>query len=141
MLTAAAAGVVVIHHALAAAGLLKRHPCADRDHDATGFVAGDHWLGAQLESGAVIPRLEGGAVDVQVAAAHTRRFYLKHHIAEARRGVGEVAQLELAVTDKHYAFHAILPSVLARRAPVQGAHHDPVYHGTSDTRRWLRCRD
>src|SRR6516164_4972916 len=112
MLTAAATSVVVIHHALAAAGLLGRHPCADRDHDATGFVAGDHWLSPQLESRAVIPRLEGGAVDVQVTAAHTRRFYLKHHIAGARRGVGEVSQLQLAVTDKHDAFHAILPRAL-----------------------------
>jgi hypothetical protein len=50
-----------------------------------------------------------GAVDVQVATAHTRRSYLEHYIAGARRGVGKVAQLELAITDEHDAFHAILP--------------------------------
>src|SRR4029450_8138609 len=73
MLTAAATGVVVIHHPLAAASLLGSHPCADCDHDPAGLVAGDHWLGATLESRAGIPRLKGGAVDVQVTAAHTRR--------------------------------------------------------------------
>jgi hypothetical protein len=121
MLTAAATGVVVIHHALATAGLLGRHPCADRDHDAAGLVTGDHWLGAPLESRAVIRGLEGGAVDVQVAAAHTRGFYLEYDVAEARRGVGKIAQLELAVTDKHDAFHAILRSVLANARRCEGA--------------------
>ena len=71
--------------------LFGRHPCADFDHNAAGLVAGDHWLSATFDSRAGIPGLEGGAVDVQVAAAHTPRFYLKHYIAGARRGVGEVA--------------------------------------------------
>jgi hypothetical protein len=91
MLTAAATGVVVIHHPLAAASLLGSHPGADGDHDPAGLVAGDHRLGATLESRAGIPRLKGGAVDVQVTAAHTRRFDLEHHVAGTRRGVGEVA--------------------------------------------------
>jgi hypothetical protein len=45
---------------------------------------------------------------MQVAAAHARSLYFEHHIAGAWRGVGEVAQLKLSVTDKHDAFHAIL---------------------------------
>src|SRR5262245_15811786 len=127
MLAAAASGVMVIHHPLAAASLLGSHPCADCGHDPAGLVPGDHWLGATLESRAGIPRLEGSTVDVQVTAAHTRRFDLEHHVAGTRRGVGEVAQFELAVTDKHDAFHAILPrafwSTRAIRRPACLHHH------------------
>src|SRR5262245_48106407 len=110
MLTAAATGVVVIHHPLLKARLLGRHSCADRDHDAARLVAGDHWLGAAVETRAGIPSLESGAVDVEVAATHARSLYLEHHVARAGRGIGKVAQLELPVTDKHDAFHATLPS-------------------------------
>src|SRR5215831_12385970 len=115
MLTAAATGVVVIHHALAAAGFLGRNSCADSDYDAAGLVARDHRLGAAFESGASIAGLEGGAVNVQVAAAHTRCLYLEHRVAGARRGVGKVTQLKLPVTDKHIAFHAILPTAFFSR--------------------------
>jgi len=65
---------------------------------------------------------------VQVTAAHTRRFYLEHYVAGTRRGVGEVAQLELPVADKHDAFHAILPRVFSRDARWVGVRQAPAYH-------------
>ena len=48
MLAAAAALVVVVHDALADAGLLRRHAGADGGDDAAGLVAGDHRLGRRL---------------------------------------------------------------------------------------------
>src|SRR5262245_49165732 len=117
MLTAATTSIVVIHYPLARSRLLRRHACANRDHDTAGLVAGDYRFGSAFESRAGIAGLETGAIDVQVTAAHTRRLYLEHHIARARRGIGKIAQLELPVTNKHHALHAnLLPSVPSTRA-------------------------
>jgi hypothetical protein len=68
---------------------------------------------------------------VQVTAAHTRRFDLEHHVAGTRRGVGEVAEFELAVTDKNDAFHAILPRAFWLDARWLGMRQTPAYHATS----------
>ena len=118
MLASLAAGVVVIHHALADAGFPVRHPGADRDDDAAGLVSGDHGFGAALESGGRIARLEARAIDVQVAAAHAGRLDLEHHVARAGRRVGELAQFELPVPGEHDAFHAIPTDVCSTRTSL-----------------------
>src|SRR5205085_9267115 len=89
------------------------------------LVSGNDALGAPDAAGHRAAWLGGRPVIVQVAAAHARRLDLEHHVARARRGVGEVAQLELSVTEKHHAFHASL----LIRSPLRGAR--------SDTRRWV----
>jgi hypothetical protein len=110
MLAAAAAGVVVIHHALPDARLVRRDAGAERDHDTARLVPGDHRVGAAFESRRGVAWLEARAIDVQVAAAHSRSLDLEHHVARARSRIGKVAQLELAVTDKHDAFHGNPPA-------------------------------
>src|SRR5262249_37053940 len=88
--------------------LLRRHRGANGSNDAAWLVAGNDRLGAALEAGGGIPRLEARAVDVQVAAAHAGGLDLQHHLARPGRGLGELAQLELAVTEKHHALHVTL---------------------------------
>src|SRR3954471_17527343 len=137
MLAPSATGIVVIHDALADAGFPLRHPHADRHDHATGLVAGNHGLGTALEAGACIAGLERSAVDVQIAAAHPRGLDLEHDVARAGRGVGKVTQLELAVTDKHHALHAILLGYLldgCRRGTSELSLKSPT-ESTADLRR------
>src|SRR2546425_12706859 len=99
MLAAAASLVVVIHHALADAGLTRRHAGADGGDDAAGLMPGDHH--APLDAPGHLAGREGGAVGVQIAAAHARRLDLEDDLARAWRGVGELPELQLAVAEKH----------------------------------------
>src|SRR5262249_53367458 len=54
-------------------------------------------------------RIGRGAVVVQVAAAHARGLDLEDHVARAGCRIGELSELELAISEKHDAFHGPPP--------------------------------
>ena len=109
VLAGAAAVVMVVHHALADPGF----PVGDggaycHDH-AAGLVTGDH-AGRPLDAtGDDSTRIGRGAVGVQVAAAHARGLDLEDHVARAGCRIGEPSQLQLAISEKHDAFHGSPP--------------------------------
>jgi hypothetical protein len=108
VLAIAAAVVVVIHHALADAGLLLGDAGAHRRDDPARLVAGDH-SGLPLDaSGHRLGRLGRRAIVVQVAAAHARGLDLENHVSRARCRIRELLQLELSISDEHDAFHGLL---------------------------------
>src|SRR5262249_5307518 len=122
MLALAAAVVVVVHHALLDARFLLGDGGAQRGDDAAGLVPGDH---ARLPRDAArhdAARIGRGALVVQVAAAHARGLDLEDHVSGAGGRIGKLSQLQLAVSNKHDAFHgflrgAILPDSLTARGP------------------------
>src|SRR5262249_16661428 len=115
VLAVAAAVVMVVHHALAD----PRFPVGDgaahrRDH-AAGLVTGDHAGGPLDAARDAATRIGRGAVVVQVAAAHARGLDLKDHVARAGCRIGELSELELAISEKHDAFHGPPPVRGVRR--------------------------
>src|SRR5687768_3568487 len=93
MLAVAAAVVVMVHHALADPGLLVGDTGAHRGDDATGLVASNH-AGLSLDAARHRPgRMGGGAIVVQVAAAHARCLDLEDHVPRAWRWIGELPEL------------------------------------------------
>src|SRR5262249_21908674 len=101
--------VMVVHHALADPGF----PVGDggahcRDH-AAGLVTGDHAGRALDATRDDSTRIGRGAVGVQVAAAHARGLDLEDHVARAGCRIGELPELELAISEKHDAFHGPPP--------------------------------
>src|SRR5262245_6032893 len=87
--------------------------CGD---DAARLVTGDHAsrpLDATRDDAA---RIDRGAVGVQVAAAHARGLDLEDHVARAGCRIGEPSQLQLAISEKHDAFHGPPPVRGNRRA-------------------------
>jgi hypothetical protein len=68
-------------------------------------VAGDHRLRAARKAGGRVARLERSAIDMQVRAAHAGGLDLEHDVARPRRGIGKLAQRELAVTEEDDAEH------------------------------------
>jgi hypothetical protein len=107
---------MVVHHALADPGFPVGDGAAHcRDH-AAGLVTGDHAgrpLDATSDDSTWIGR---GAVGVQVAAAHARGLDLEDHVARAGCRIGELSELELAISEKHDAFHGSPPVRGVRRA-------------------------
>src|SRR5262249_30241856 len=110
VLAGAAAGVVMVHHALPDARLLLGNARAERDHHAAGLVPGDHGLRAARKARGGVARLEARAIHVQVRATHARGLDLEHDIARPRRRIGKLAQRELAVTEEGYAEHGRAPT-------------------------------
>src|SRR5689334_22795231 len=109
VLADAAAAIVVLHHALADARLLLGYTLPDRDDDTARLMAGDHRTAIaepKRRRGALPFR---GAIEFQVAAAHAGGLDLQHDLARARRGIGELAQLELAPAQKDNSLHGALP--------------------------------
>src|SRR3984893_4992360 len=96
VLSVAAAIVMVVHHALAD----------------PGFLVGDG--GAHCRDDAT--RIGRGAVVVQVAAAHARGLDLEDHVARAGYRIGELSELQLAISEKPAAFHGPPPLRGVRRA-------------------------
>ena len=45
---------------------------------------------------------------MQVAAAHAGGLDLEDHVPRARRRIGELPELQLAITQEHHAFHGCL---------------------------------
>src|SRR5205807_1368285 len=116
VLAVAATVVMVIHHALADPGFLASDGDSHCRNDAAGLVTGDHAgrpLDAARDDSARIGR---GAVVVQVAAAHARGLDLEDHVARAGCRIGELSELQLAISEKHDAFHGPPPVRGVRRA-------------------------
>ena len=108
VLAGAAAVVVVVHHALADPGLLLADARAHRRDDAAGLVPGDH-AGLPLDAARHCPvRLSGRAISVQIAAAHPGSLDLQDHVPRTRGRIGELPQLQPAVSEKHDALHGFL---------------------------------
>src|SRR5712664_2071882 len=113
MPASAAAFVVVVHHALADERWVDAG--ADGGDDAARLVAGDDRApGAEAERGGGVA---GGAIGMQVAAAHPRRLHLEDDLAGAGRGIGKFLDLELAIAEEDDAAHGDLlgRSTLSRR--------------------------
>jgi hypothetical protein len=108
VLAGAAAVVVVVHHALADLGFLVGHAGADRGDDATGLMAGDHPRLPSDAAGHGPGRLGGGAIVVQVAAAHARGLDLEDHVSGAGSRIGKRSQLQLPIAEKDDAVHGFL---------------------------------
>src|SRR5215510_10565433 len=109
VLAGAAAVVVMVHDALADARFFLGDAGADGSHDAAGLVAGDHAGRPSNATGHGPTRVGRGAIVVQVAPAHARGLDLEDHIPRAGCRIGEVSELELAITEKHDAFHGSPP--------------------------------
>src|SRR5262249_11669343 len=60
-------------------------------------------------------RIGRGAVGVQVAAAHARGLDREDHVARAGCRIGELSELQLAISEKHDAFHGSPPVRGVRR--------------------------
>src|SRR5262245_29510583 len=90
------------------------------DH-AAGLVTGDH-AGRPLDATRDdATRIGRGAVVVQIAAAHARGLDLEDHVARAGCRIGEPSQLQLAISEKHDAFHGPPPVRAVRRAQMTRA--------------------
>src|SRR5262249_72266 len=76
------------------------------------LVTGDHAGRALDAAGDDATRIGRGAVGVQVAAAHARGLDREDHVARAGCRIWELPELELAISEKHDAFHG--------RPPVRG---------------------
>src|SRR5438309_1058267 len=71
----------------------------------------------------------GGAIDVQIGAAHARRLYLEHDLARSRGRIGKIRQLQVSIAQKNYALHRFvlptfaLPRIIRERALSEADHH------------------
>jgi len=107
---------MVVHHALADPGFLVGDGGAHCRDDAAGLVTGNH-AGRPLDATRDdSTRIGRGAVVVQVAAAHARGLDLEDHVARAGCRIGELPELQLAISEKHDAFHGPPPVRGVRRA-------------------------
>src|SRR5262249_2509079 len=104
VLALAAALVVVVHHPLADPRFLLGDGRAERGDHAAGLVTGDH-PGLGLDPAGDGPLRRGGAIVVQVAAAHARGLDLEDDVPRAWRGIGKLPQLQLAVPEEDDALH------------------------------------
>src|SRR4029077_3865891 len=121
VLAVAAAIVMVVHHALADPGFLVGDGGAHCRDDAAGLVTGNH-AGRPLDATRDdSTRIGRGAVVVQVAAAHARGLDLEDHVARAGYRIGELSELQLAISEKHDAFHGPPPVRDVRRARLTRA--------------------
>src|SRR6185295_19622520 len=50
-------------------------------------------------------RVARRAIRMQIAPAHPRRLDRQHHLAGRRRGIREIAHVELTATEEHDALH------------------------------------
>src|SRR5262249_55512873 len=108
-----------VHHALADPGFPVGGGGAHcRDH-AAGLVTGDHAGRALDATRDDSTRIGWGAVVVQVAAAHARGLDLEDHVARAGCRIGELSELQLAISQKHDAFHAPPPVRDVRRGTTK----------------------
>jgi hypothetical protein len=107
VLAVAAAGVVVVHHALADASFGLAHAGTDRRDHPAGLVSRDHLLAAaaEAEGGRLVAV---GAVELEIAAAHAGGLDLQHHLARTGRRIGEVSELELPVAGEDDSAHGTL---------------------------------
>src|SRR4029453_3005803 len=101
MLAHAAAGIVMVHDALADRRLALRHAGPARRDHAARLVAADERLGGGAEAERLLRLARRRAVELEVRAAHARGLHLDHHFARPRRGIRKLAHLHLAVTEKH----------------------------------------
>src|SRR5688572_29337444 len=104
----AAACVVVVHDALADRRLALRDAGPARHHHPAGLVAGDEGFTDTSQAKRGLRGARRRAVELEVRAAHARGLHLDHDLAGAGRGVGEAAQLDLAVAEEDDAAHYFL---------------------------------
>src|SRR6185503_12432669 len=105
MLAHPAAGIVMIHDALADRRLALRNPGPARRDHAAGLVAADERLGVGAEAERLLRLARRRAVKLEVRAAHARGLHLDHHLARAGRGIGEGPDLDLPVAEENHAAH------------------------------------
>src|SRR2546422_300738 len=96
--------VVMDHHALAGRRVRFADAGPALGDDAARLVAGDDGSAAAAQAQGR-GRVAGGAVRVQVAPAHAGGLHGDEDLTGARRGVGEVTQLQLPVAEENYATH------------------------------------
>ncbi len=108
MIALRAALVVVHHHPLADACLLRIHARADGEDHTARLVPGDHRIGVLRKPGGGALAAFRTTVLVQVAAAHARGFHFDNHLVGARGGIGKFHQFELAFSGEHHAAHLFL---------------------------------
>src|SRR6185369_17944316 len=101
MLADAAAGVVMVHHALANRRLALRDARAARRDDAAGLVSGDEGFGALAQAQRLLRLARRRPVELEVRAAHARSLHLDHDFAGTRRRIREVADFDLPIAEKH----------------------------------------
>src|SRR5580765_2836282 len=101
-----AALVVMVHHALADHTLDLAYPRPHRGDDAARLAAGNHRLARATE-----PErrrlIAGGAIELEVTAAHARGLDGQDDLAGPRRGIGKLLDLELALTEKDDTSHGL----------------------------------
>src|SRR6267378_3533441 len=105
VLAHAATRVMVIHDALADWCLAFRNARAARRDDPAGLVPADERLGAATEAKRCLRSARRRTVELEIAAAHPRGLHLDHHLARSGRGIGEIADFDLAITEKDRSSH------------------------------------
>src|SRR5882762_9713290 len=105
VLAHAAAGVMMIHDALADRCLAFRNARAARRDHAAGLVPTDERPGITAQAERGLRRAGRRAVELEIAAAHPRGLHLDHHLARSGRGIGEIADFDLAITEKDRSSH------------------------------------
>jgi len=86
-------------------GLTPGYRRSQLDHDAAGFVPGDHRLHRPFDTAAHHAGYERLAVALEIRAAHTGSLDLQDHIARARLRVGKLTQLGPALANKYDTLH------------------------------------
>src|SRR5260370_11063667 len=113
-MVARAAGVLCLQHPRGRARLGDARPGPRRRDDPAGLVPGDDLLAAATQTQGC-GLVAGRAVELQVAPAHAGGLDLEHHLARARGRVGELPNLELAISREHDAAHGrLLDAVVVR---------------------------
>ena len=86
---------------------------ADRRDDTARLMAGDHRLTAILEAKGFECSAGGRAIQLQVAAAHSRSLDLEHDVPRSGGGIGKVDEFQGTVAGKYNAAHGSLPFLLS----------------------------
>src|SRR5580704_17948831 len=86
--------------------LVNRTP--GRRHHAARLVPGDHRATHLAEPKRSGPA--GGAIELQVAAAHAGGLDLDHNVVRSRRWIGKFHELQFAFAEKSHAPHRLSPA-------------------------------
>src|SRR5262245_14670953 len=104
-----AALVVVVHHARADGREVRGHAGPRRLHHSARLMPRDDGpAAAQAQGGRGIAR---GAIGMQIAPAHTGSLDGDDDLSRSRRGIGELLDLELPLSEKDDAAHGVSPPV------------------------------
>src|SRR5579862_2892420 len=136
MRTGTATGVMVHHDAGADTGGPLVNGATGSRHNAARLVSGDNRAAHLAEPERSSPT--GGAIELQVAAAHAGCLDLDHDIVRSRCWIGKFHELQFAFAEESHAPHGLLPGVrgASQRNTIRRTHHTSQCSGAEIPSMW-----